>query len=55
MSKSQCLVNSMMLPSFEDNAGISYSNTELLKTFFNICTFVAGFQPWFHSETFWYF
>ena len=44
--KGQCMINSMMLHSLQDNAGIIHC------TF----TFVAPcFQTWFHSDTFWYF
>ena len=46
MYKGQCMINSMMLHSLQDNAGIRH------------CTFtfvVPCFQTWFHLDTFWYF
>ena len=53
MYKSQFMINTMMLHSFQDNAGISYL-MELQKNV-SACSSVAhGFETWFHSDMFWY-
>ena len=47
----QCMINSMMQHSFEDNAGICQLTVVLTHALLSF----LFFQPWFHSDAFWYF